>query len=87
MSSLTQGCLNFDPRRAAGDTVILFSCGGRADRGGGVTNSQLFPYSGNETTLSLAPENANGVTCLVPLNGKLDEANCNNDASQLYTIS
>ena len=29
----TQGCLNFDPRRAAGDQVILFSCGGRADGG------------------------------------------------------
>lgn len=29
----TQGCLNFDPRRAAGDTVVLFSCGGRADGG------------------------------------------------------
>jgi hypothetical protein len=29
----TQGCLNFDPRRAAGDTVIIFSCGGRADGG------------------------------------------------------
>lgn len=29
----TQACLNFDPRRAAGNTVILFSCGGRADGG------------------------------------------------------
>lgn len=29
----TQGCLNFDPRRASGDTVIMFSCGGRADGG------------------------------------------------------
>lgn len=29
----TQGCLNFDPRRAAGDQVVLFSCGGRADGG------------------------------------------------------
>ena len=29
----TQGCLNFDPRRTAGDTVIMFSCGGRADGG------------------------------------------------------
>jgi hypothetical protein len=28
-----QGCLNFDSRRAAGDTVIMFSCGGRADGG------------------------------------------------------
>lgn len=33
VSSLTQGCLNFDPRRAIGDQVIMFSCGGRADGG------------------------------------------------------
>ena len=29
----TQGCISFDSRRQAGDTVILFSCGGRADGG------------------------------------------------------
>jgi hypothetical protein len=29
--SQTNACLNFDPRRAAGNQVILFSCGGRAD--------------------------------------------------------
>ena len=33
MMTQTQGCLNFDPRRAAGDQVIMFSCGGRADGG------------------------------------------------------
>lgn len=33
VSSLTNGCLNFDPRRAVGDQVIIFSCGGRADGG------------------------------------------------------
>lgn len=33
VSALTNACLNFDPRRAAGNTVILFSCGGRADGG------------------------------------------------------
>ncbi|KAG0652728.1 hypothetical protein D0Z07_0756 [Hyphodiscus hymeniophilus] len=88
VSSLTQGCLNFDPRRAAGDTVILFSCGGRADGGGAVTNSQLFPFAAGETSFTLAPENQNGATCLIPLNGKLDEANCaSGDASQSYTIA
>jgi hypothetical protein len=55
--------------------------------GGAVTNSQLFPFAAGETSLTLAPENQNGATCLVPLNGKLDEANCaSGDASQLYTI-
>ena len=34
----TEGCLNFDSRRAAGDTVIMFSCGGRGD------GSKLSPF-------------------------------------------
>ena len=104
----TQGCLNFDPRRAAGDTVIMFSCGGRADGGmshsihlincvfvntsdicigGATTNSQLFPFAAGESSFTLAPENANGATCLVNNNGKLDEAACSGDASQLFTAS
>lgn len=33
VSTLTQACFNYDPRRAAGNQVILFSCGGRADGG------------------------------------------------------
>lgn len=86
VSSLTQGCLNFDPRRAAGDTVILFSCGGRADGGGAVTNSQLFTYVNNETTLPLQPENESGTICLVTANGKLDEAACDGGAEQVFTI-
>lgn len=86
MSSLTQGCLNFDPRRAAGNTVIMFSCGGRADGGGSVTNSQLFTFDGSTTTLALQPEN--GVnTCLdIDANGLLDSASCTGDATQLFTI-
>jgi hypothetical protein len=84
----TQGCLNFDPRRAEGDTVILFSCGGRADGGGQVTNSQLFSFNGT-TSFVLAPENANGATCLVPdQSGRLDQAACQSgDASQVFTIA
>jgi hypothetical protein len=69
-----QGFLNFDPRRAAGDTVILFSCGGRADGGGQVTNSQLLSFNGT-TCFVLAPENVNGATCLVlDQSGRLDQA-------------
>lgn len=33
VSALTQGCVNFDDRRAAGDRALLFSCGGRAAGG------------------------------------------------------
>ena len=33
VSGLTNACMNFDSRRPAGNQVILFSCGGRADGG------------------------------------------------------
>lgn len=87
VSSLTEGCLNFDPRRAAGDTVIMFSCGGRADGGGSVTNSQLFTFAAGETSLKLQPENGDGSVCLVPnASGRLDQAACSDDAGQVFTI-
>ncbi|KAK4937774.1 hypothetical protein LTR10_021651 [Elasticomyces elasticus] len=87
VSSLTQGCLNFDPRRAAGDTVIMFSCGGRADGGGLVTNSQLFTFATGETSLQLQPENGDSTVCLVSdASGRLDQAACSDDPSQVFTI-
>ncbi|PQE18906.1 Ricin-type beta-trefoil lectin domain-containing protein [Rutstroemia sp. NJR-2017a BVV2] len=88
VSSLTQGCLNFDPRRAAGDNVIMFSCGGRADGDGLVTNSQLFPFTAGQANILLAPENANNATCLVVnAAGKLDSTACSADvAGQSFDI-
>ncbi|KIW31843.1 uncharacterized protein PV07_03436 [Cladophialophora immunda] len=87
VSTLTQGCLNFDPRRAAGDTVIMFSCGGRADGSGQVTNSQLFTFTTGETSLRLQPENGDGAVCLVAdAAGRLDQAPCSDDPSQVFTI-
>ncbi|RAL63642.1 hypothetical protein DID88_003685 [Monilinia fructigena] len=88
VSSLTQGCLNFDPRRAAGDTVIMFSCGGRADGDGLVTTSQLFPFTEGQTSILLAPENGNNATCLAAnAAGKLDSTTCSSDtSSQSFTI-
>ncbi|QSZ29274.1 hypothetical protein DSL72_003786 [Monilinia vaccinii-corymbosi] len=88
VSSLTQGCLNFDPRRAAGDKVIMFSCGGRADGDGFVTNSQLFPFIEGQTSILLAPENGNNATCLAANSaGKLDSTTCSGDkTSQSFTI-
>jgi hypothetical protein len=41
VSTLTQACLNFDGRRAAGNQVLLFSCGGRADGGESLPLSRL----------------------------------------------
>ena len=88
VSSLTQGCMNFDPRRAASDTVIMFSCGGRADGGGLVTNSQLFAFTAGETSLTLQPENGAGSVCLVgDAEGRLDQGACSTDPSQIFTIA
>ncbi|KAI4121940.1 MAG: hypothetical protein LQ338_006077, partial [Usnochroma carphineum] len=85
VSTVTQGCLNFDPRRAAGDQVILFSCGGRADGEGQVTNSQEFTFKDGENSLQLSPISNTG-TCLVPAGAKLGSAGCTGDASQLFKL-
>ncbi|KAI0686588.1 hypothetical protein C8Q76DRAFT_761556 [Earliella scabrosa] len=87
VSSLTQACFNFDPRRAAGNTVIMFSCGGRADGGGQVTNSQLFTFDGSAGPLSFAPKNGEG-KCFAVRGNVLDSANCQNGAAdQTFTIN
>jgi len=80
------GCVNLDLRRAAGDQVIMFSCGGRADGTGQVQSAQLFPFVAGTTSMALAPENEAGATCLVAANGKLDQADCTGDASQVFTL-
>jgi hypothetical protein len=88
VSTLTQGCANFDPRRAAGDTVMIFSCGGRADGGGQVTDSQLFAFTNGETTLRLQPNNGAGNVCFAPNgDGRLDQATCSDDPNQIFTIA
>ncbi|KAL2206228.1 hypothetical protein CC79DRAFT_1322706 [Sarocladium strictum] len=86
VSTLTQACLNFDPRRAAGNQVLLFSCGGRADGGGEVATSQLFAFDGQGGPLALTPDNANG-QCLTSNGAALDIAACaSGDANQSFTI-
>ncbi|KAL8360626.1 hypothetical protein RB598_008735 [Gaeumannomyces tritici] len=85
VSTLTQACFNFDPRRAAGNQALLFSCGGRAD-GGQATSSQQFAFSGNAASLTFEPNNAKG-TCFTVKGNALDVANCNaGDAGQKFTI-
>lgn len=77
VSTLTNGCMNFDPRRAAGDQTILFSCGGRADGGGAVTNSQLFDFDPAKTTsVPLVPQNGNEAVCLTASGTTLDNTAC-----------
>ncbi|KAI9839108.1 MAG: hypothetical protein M1838_004393 [Thelocarpon superellum] len=86
VNTLTQACMNFDPRKAPGKTVSTFSCGGRADGSGQVTNSQLFPFAGGEGPLSLTPENTPG-TCFADTGSVLDEAPCKaGDATQSFTF-
>ncbi|MCJ1266977.1 hypothetical protein MMC22_006862 [Lobaria immixta] len=86
VSTLTQACLNFDPRRAAGNQVLLFSCGGRADGEGQATDSQLFPFAGGSGPLSLAPVSAAG-TCLTVKGNALDQAGCDKgDANQSFSF-
>ncbi|KAG8812872.1 hypothetical protein FRC19_002834 [Serendipita sp. 401] len=84
VSSLTNGCLNFDPRRAAGDQVLIFSCGGRADGDGATADSQLFPFPANTPTnrpasLPLAPQNGKKAICFAAdsTGAKLGAEACN----------
>jgi hypothetical protein len=85
----TQGCISFDPRRAAGTTVQVFACGGRGDGTGQVANSQQFPYGGG-LSLLLAPLNSNNQVCLIDNSAKnppiLDEGTCDGNADQLFSI-
>ncbi|KAL8371197.1 hypothetical protein RB595_001173 [Gaeumannomyces hyphopodioides] len=86
VSTLTQACFNFDPRRAAGNQALLFSCGGRADGGGQATSSQQFAFAGNAASLTFEPNNAKG-TCFTVKGNVLDVANCNaGDAGQKFTV-
>ena len=82
----TQACMNFDPRRAAGNQVILFSCGGRAAGEGVVTDSQLFPFAGGAGPLNLTPKNSPG-TCFTVKGNVIDQAACaDGDANQSFTF-
>lgn len=83
------GCVNFDTRRAVGDKVMVFSCGGRAAGEGGTTDDQLFDFAGgNEITLAQTKRegNADVTTCLVPLNGELEDSKQCGGTAGVYSI-
>jgi hypothetical protein len=65
--------------------VVLFSCGGRADGEGKVTDSQLFGFTGGDS-ITLAPV-SDKTTCLAPNGAKLDSAGCTGDAAQTFSIA
>ncbi|KAK5627568.1 hypothetical protein RRF57_003283 [Xylaria bambusicola] len=85
VSSLMNGCISFDGRREAGDTVTIFSCGGRADGDGETNSGQLIPFTGG-TQFALAPVSERNATCIVPGNDRLDSAPCTDDDSQLFKV-
>ncbi|KAK0738270.1 hypothetical protein B0T18DRAFT_242567 [Schizothecium vesticola] len=87
VSTLTQGCISFDGRRQAGDTVTLFSCGGRADGSGETNADQLFPYIG-QLSFAMAPTGQGNKTCVLPGGdgGRLESGPCPKDGSQLFSI-
>ncbi|KAL0931330.1 ricin-type beta-trefoil lectin domain-containing protein [Colletotrichum truncatum] len=86
VSSLTQACFNFDPRRQAGNQVLLFSCGGRADGGGGVTTSQLFEFNGGGGSIEFKPKNEQG-KCFTVKGDVVDVADCNTaDQNQTFAF-
>ncbi|KAI0512733.1 hypothetical protein F5B22DRAFT_648322 [Xylaria bambusicola] len=85
VSSLMNGCISFDGRREAGDTVTIFSCGGRADGGGETNNGQLVPFTGG-TQFALAPVSERNATCIIPGSDRLDSTPCTDDDSQLFKV-
>ncbi|CAM1510186.1 Fc.00g005210.m01.CDS01 [Cosmosporella sp. VM-42] len=85
VSVLTNGCLSFDARRPAGDTVTMFSCGGRAAGDGQTDQAQLYPFDGTNNIV-LAPASGSNETCLIAGDERVDSAPCTNDAGQVFEI-
>jgi hypothetical protein len=52
----------------------MFSCGGRADGEGLVTDSQLFAFNGGKAAAPLVPKNGNGNTLLTVKGDSIDVA-------------
>ena len=92
-STLTNACFNFDPRKAPGLQVFLFSCGGRADGDSTTTSSQLFAFNGKTSSIQFAPANAranaNGqqASCFTVKGNVVDIAQCNAaDPNQVFSF-
>ena len=81
VSTLTQACFSADPRRDPGSQIHLFSCGGRADGSGEVSDSQLFATDGPVGNLRLSPKNGAGF-CLIGSGDAVDIVRCDADAPE-----
>lgn len=87
VSALTNACVTFDPRRDNGSQVMAFSCGGRADGSGQVSDSQLFAFNKNSLQLQLSPGNQEG-SCLAVSGNVLGIADCNSrDSAQIFRFA
>lgn len=75
VSTLTQACFSADSRRDPGSQIHLFSCGGRADGSGEVSDSQLFATDGPVGNLRLSPKNGAGF-CLIGSSKAVDIVRC-----------
>ncbi|KAF4119718.1 Ricin-type beta-trefoil lectin domain [Geosmithia morbida] len=84
VSALTNGCISFDARRAEGDTVTVFSCGGRADGGGQTDTAQLYPFKKGDDSVTLEPTSGNGEVCLVSGSTRLESGSC--DGSETFDL-
>ncbi|KAH7050371.1 hypothetical protein BKA62DRAFT_739166 [Auriculariales sp. MPI-PUGE-AT-0066] len=83
-------CLSFDDRKADNLKVHMFSCGGRADGSGQITDSQQFEFANVKAPqIPLAPINGRGGVCFAIVNGQLGKTDCKSSspaADQTFTI-
>ena len=82
------GCVNFDSRRAAGDRVLIFSCGGRGAGEGLTSDGQTWDFAGGNKITLTQQLRSDPRVCLVPGAGKLgDVQNANADCGGAATYT
>lgn len=76
VSTLTNACMTFDPRRPAASQVHFFSCGGRADGEGEVSDSQLIGFDAGKTS-NVKLQTQNTKLCFTAGGDTLTAGDCN----------
>lgn len=83
VSTLTNACMTFDPRRPPATQVHFFSCGGRADGEGEVSDSQLISFDGKTSNVKLQTQNTK--LCFTAGGDTVTAGDCNGDKTS-FTI-
>ncbi|CEJ92798.1 hypothetical protein VHEMI08428 [[Torrubiella] hemipterigena] len=83
VSTLTNACMTFDPRRPPATQVHFFSCGGRADGEGEVSDSQLISFDGKTSNVKLQTQNTK--LCFTANGDTVTAGDCNGDKTS-FTI-